>query len=514
MRGIFSGCLLALALGGMAAPVTGKTFDNQQARQWEFELREFTCPLGGKRFTQAVTHPHMPLARFPDGSHMGDEWVDQQIPECPDSKLLILPDFLASDAGTGLLAYHDYTAGELARLPALLGTEEWQAMLGETRTLRAYWLAKQLDRPAVDRYQLLLHASWGAEDDSQRHTALEWQVADLPGLIDALGPTDDGADFARYYVVNALRELGRFDEALALLESIEAETPGARMANDPDAMFAPPPIAGPMRAAIVARDDDRFAIGLLSNDMANRICNAPDYSPFRGDHAARDCAAREEERARQQARMDAVFELLDDRPALEARCEAKADTDRNDVLAEACRRASHDRDWAAGQDMADKQPRETAAMCVATEEADRGTAQVSACSSYDTYRSYAIASLLAADDAAYAAICDVNTQVGTGPFSFACTEATRRRDRRQAVALWQDKDRLRAACMDKRALEQTYDGRNMACSAFERGDKNPWWFKSADGEDGASEPEPLHVAALPYARHMIAAEIAQRASSD
>lgn len=512
MNGIFRLSIAALLFATLPGSLAAKTFDNNQARQWEFELREFTCPIGGERFRQAVTHPHMALASFPDGSHMGDEWVDQQIPECPDNRLPILPDYAASEKGSGLLAYHEYTAEELAALPALLASAEWQALLGQTRTLRAYWLAKQIGRPAFDRFELLLHASWGAEDDAQRRTALEWQVADLPTLIDELGSDDERSAFARYHVVNALRELGRFEEALALLEAIESETPGVRMATDPDAMFASPAFAGPMRAVIAARDDDRYAIGLLNDDMASRICNTPMFARYRGANADRSCAAREAALAREQEERDAVYALLDDRPSLEARCDDTPAAARDETLAEACRRARHDREWAVGNAMADEQPVETAAQCEATQGEERETRLASACVSYEVYRDYALADQLDAEAAFFDTICDVRTQVGTGPFATACSEASRRRDNRQAIALWRDQSALRAICKDKQAQEDSYDGRHMACDALERGDRDPWWFESEPDE--SSDPHPLMTAAMPYARQMILAEVARRAAAE
>ena len=128
-----------------AAPAKARVLTVQQARQWDFPVLRFTCPLGGDSFRQPVAFPHFPLETFPDGSHMGDEWVDTQIPECPENGLLLLPDIAASEAqegnreeGAPLLVYHTYTADELARLPALLASPEWQALAGQTRSLRAF----------------------------------------------------------------------------------------------------------------------------------------------------------------------------------------------------------------------------------------------------------------------------------------------------------------------------------------------------------------------------------------
>ena len=51
------------------------------------------------------------------------------------------------------------------------------------------------------------------------------QASDLP---------DQGKRRVSYYIVNALRELGRFDEALALIDSIERGGPPVPAPADPD----------------------------------------------------------------------------------------------------------------------------------------------------------------------------------------------------------------------------------------------------------------------------------------
>ena len=58
----------------------------------------FVCPIGGATFEQDIAYPHLALVQFPDASHMGDEFVDAQIPECPGNGLLILPEFSAEPA--------------------------------------------------------------------------------------------------------------------------------------------------------------------------------------------------------------------------------------------------------------------------------------------------------------------------------------------------------------------------------------------------------------------------------
>lgn len=518
--------LAALGAAMAASPAQARVFPAEQARQADIALHSFTCPLGGERWSQPTGFPHLELVTFPDGSHLGDEWVDTQIPECPENGLLLLPDQAASEAqersrdeDAPLLVYHTYTADELARLPTLLASTQWQALAGQTRSLKAYWLATWLDRPVRDRFSLLQWAGWGSETPEQRTTVLTTMVEQMPGLIERLDLGEDEnatyrRGFLRYYVINALRELGRFDEALALMAEVEAAAPGVPMADDPDAIFGPSEFADPMRRAIAAGDTDRFAIDLLTDTMASRICGDSDsFAHYRGPHAKARCAAREEMLARQQEEFDAVYALLEDRTALAPRCAAGAGDDQ--VLAEACRRAQHEVDWAAGSALFDTDPAGAASQCEAVPEEQRNTVLIAACTSYSVYHDGALADLLVADLTAYRAICDAETEVGIGPFASPCTEASREVIAQQAVALWRDQPALRQRCRGGAWQEDVeFDGLDMACGALEDGTDTPYWFQDAGDEDGSAErTDPPYLSALPYAREHLAAELARRAGT-
>lgn len=510
--------LLALTPGG---PAEAGEIDPAQAAHAQMgePAQPFTCPLGGEQFQQVLAFPHYPLVTFPDGSHIGDQWIDTQIPECPGNGLLLLPAVAATEArdesgergeGDPLLLYHTYTAEELAQLPALLADPEWQALRGQTRSLRAWWLATRLGRPARDRFSLLQWAGWGSEGEDQRSTALAAITTHMPGLIDAMDLSDEQRAFVRYYVINAYRERGLFDEALALLDAVENETPGVSMPVDPDSIYGPGDYASPMRMAIAARDTDRYAIDLLSDNMASRLCSSESsFADMRGPNAPARCAARAQRMDALQAESDAVYALLENRPALTARC-AVTDGDKRDAtLTEACRSLQHSIDWEAGSAFIESQPVEAAAMCQATPEEQRNTMQTSACGSYEVYLSYALAELLVKDLAAYNLICDAETTVGVGPFASACTNADTDVMQAQARRLWSDKASLRRLCRTELPRENVFDGLDMACGALEESEDDPYWLD--DGSTGVEEePSPIHVAAMPYARQMIADELALR----
>jgi hypothetical protein len=292
--------ILALALACLgAASASARTLDNAQVKQLDLKLESFACPIGGKTFRQAVTYPSFPLITWPDGSQMGDEWIEMQLPECPDNHLLILPDY-AKTSETERMTYRAYTRDELARLPALMADPEFAALSAATRQLRGYWLATRLGRPVLDRMALLTEAAWGASDEAQRRQALEMFVRDMPALIDAHFAEPEARAGARIRLANALRELGRFDEALALLGEIEKQGFAFETPVGPDAMFSEGPYLPKLRAVIEAGNSDRNPIALLESNVANRICSNPAGWPgVTGPHTATDCAAYLAARARE-----------------------------------------------------------------------------------------------------------------------------------------------------------------------------------------------------------------------
>ena len=77
---------LALATGAAASTPPAKPSGEK------FDVRHFTCPLGGKAFDQDVGYFAFPLVTLPDGSWLGDNMIDAQIPVCPDNGLVLLPD--------------------------------------------------------------------------------------------------------------------------------------------------------------------------------------------------------------------------------------------------------------------------------------------------------------------------------------------------------------------------------------------------------------------------------------
>ncbi|QIG53861.1 hypothetical protein G6N82_06565 [Altererythrobacter sp. BO-6] len=51
-----------------------------------FDVRSFTCPLGGANFSQDVGYYALPVLTMPDGSWLGDTEIGVQIPDLPGQR--------------------------------------------------------------------------------------------------------------------------------------------------------------------------------------------------------------------------------------------------------------------------------------------------------------------------------------------------------------------------------------------------------------------------------------------
>lgn len=163
------------------------------------------CPIGGADFKFTTTASYSTFGERPDGKPFGSWTFPLAIPECPDN---------------GLVLYKDYSAEEVAKLEPLIASEAYQALRKEdTPYYRAYWLMKEMGLGPERYLWALLQASWEAEarpDLRKRYLA---ELAEASGKVPPR-PGDLNWIGMEGRAINALRELGRFDEALARLDKI------------------------------------------------------------------------------------------------------------------------------------------------------------------------------------------------------------------------------------------------------------------------------------------------------
>lgn len=191
--------LSLLALGSVALPTLPASagFPVPQAVK---------CPVGGKSFTHTTTGSYSVWGYRPDGKPYGSWDFPMELPKCP---------------GNGLVVFDDFSKEEVKRLEALTDSAEYRAIRDrETNYYLAAWTMEKLGRPPINVAWMVVQASWQADDRPELKKRYQAEYVDRIRKLERSG---DGTDWLlmQARAVNGLRELGRFDEAKALLESLD-----------------------------------------------------------------------------------------------------------------------------------------------------------------------------------------------------------------------------------------------------------------------------------------------------
>lgn len=181
-----------------------------------------TCPIGGATFSYKPAPPGAGIGLRPDGKPYGSGHFPTILPECPDN---------------GLILYKDYSPAEVAKLTPLVASEDYQALRRETQYYRAYWLMKQMGLGPERYLWALLQASWEAESRPELRARYLAELADESAKADPQ-PNDLNWIGMEARSINALRELGRFDDASGRLAKVplDALQPAAGGATSADAV--------------------------------------------------------------------------------------------------------------------------------------------------------------------------------------------------------------------------------------------------------------------------------------
>lgn len=168
------------------------------------ETRSMTCPIGGERFDFTTTMSYTIFGTRADGKPYGSWTFPLALPECPSN---------------GLILYKaEFDSAELDRLRPLIESADYRALRerDETPYYRMSWLLDRMGEPQENVTWALVRATWEPADDSP--VRLRY-LGELAARVQAgSGPPANQAGYAmRGYGINALRELGRFEEAEALL---------------------------------------------------------------------------------------------------------------------------------------------------------------------------------------------------------------------------------------------------------------------------------------------------------
>lgn len=234
----------------LAAPLAASTY---------VEVEKI-CPIGGEKFKFMELMSISTFGQFADGMPFGSGRFPIDIPKCP---------------GNGLVMYEDFDKAKLAALGPIVAGAEYQALQRkETVYFLAAWLAEKLGEQ--DRVNgLLLAATWEAKNAAPDGETARRYNQDFIARVAALpaDPRSFESIALRARAANALRELGRFDEAEALRGSIAiAPDAGGAEADAADNrkgwqqyldMLAPP---------IARRDASRWPIDMRDETSAASRC--------------------------------------------------------------------------------------------------------------------------------------------------------------------------------------------------------------------------------------------------
>jgi hypothetical protein len=167
--------------------------------------RQMVCPIGGGSFQFQPAAAPVVAGERPDGRPIGGVKFPLALPECPDN---------------GLVLYKDYGSAEVARLEPLIKSEAYQALRKDgSQYYRAYWLMREMGEGPELYLWALLQASWEADGKPELRKRYLEELVEASAKVPSR-PSDLNWIGMEGRSINALRELGRFDEALARLDKV------------------------------------------------------------------------------------------------------------------------------------------------------------------------------------------------------------------------------------------------------------------------------------------------------
>jgi hypothetical protein len=165
-----------------------------------------TCPIGGESFEHERAVSNTTFGMRPDGKPFGAGTFPAKLPECPSN---------------GLILYKDYSPAEVEKLTAFIASDDFAALrANDTPYYRAYRLMGELGETPGDRLWVLLQAGWEADSKPELRARYLAELAEAATAVPPR-PADIQWIGMEGRAINALRELGRFDEAKARLAKLD-----------------------------------------------------------------------------------------------------------------------------------------------------------------------------------------------------------------------------------------------------------------------------------------------------
>lgn len=235
----------------VATPASATTFFEQ----------EFTCPVGGEKFSSPVMGSNSYFGARPDGKPYSPMPVSPLV-ECPSNGFLLFD--------------RTFTPAEVATLSEAVASPEYGTLrTAETQHYRAWWLMNRIDRDPYSRAAVLLQATWESDDDAARKARYQTAFVDAAKALDPTTSKDDAWFWLNLRAANALRELGRFDEGAALLAQIDQPD---RLPTDADAKDGARKLIDGLRALTTERNRVAEPANLIPVELARERCQANDLT--------------------------------------------------------------------------------------------------------------------------------------------------------------------------------------------------------------------------------------------
>jgi len=216
-----------------------------------------TCPIGGERFEFVTTASYSTFGARPDGKPYGSWTFPLALPECP---------------GNGLIVYKAFDREELRRLEAIIATDSYRALRSgnDVQYYRLARLLREMGAPPAEHLGALIQAGWEAELGTPLRARYLGEFAEAMAALPA-EPADLSGFAMRGRWINALRELGRFDEAAALLARTRLE-PLRAAAGEARNLQGWLDYYAMMRTLIERRDSSAEPLDFLSREEAAARC--------------------------------------------------------------------------------------------------------------------------------------------------------------------------------------------------------------------------------------------------
>lgn len=187
------------------------------AQALTFSEQEFTCPIGGEKFTSQVVGSYSRFGTRLDLKPIGALVAPLPLPVCPSN---------------GFVMYQAaFTDDELAKLTMIVESDEYRtARAGHTDYYIAAFLLEKMDTPPLDLGHVYLKASWEAEEKRPDRVA-EYQKLSLARFDTYLkSESEHNQDWwiAQIAAAALERRLGLFAQAIARIDAMPLDEGEAR----------------------------------------------------------------------------------------------------------------------------------------------------------------------------------------------------------------------------------------------------------------------------------------------